>query len=354
MKFIHCADIHLGSKMEAKLPAELSEERRRELRATFSRMVDYARAEEVTAILLAGDVFDSARPLKRDKEFFYSVVRNNPDIDFLYLRGNHDNLTSYTEEGLDNLKTFGTEWRSYSYGNIAVHGIELSPENRTSLYTTLQPDRGQINLVMLHGDTEASGGDEAIDLTRLRGRGIDYLALGHIHRRREGQLDERGDYAYPGCLEGRGFDEIGQKGFILLEIGERVSHRFIPFASREIVGIEVDLSGTRDEFEACRRVAEAADVDRRSLLRVELAGEIEYDHTDLAREIEAQLSHRFYFVSVKDHTRQHFNPAESVGDISLRGEFIRTVLGRSDCTEEEKQQIIEAGLRALSGREVEL
>ena len=43
IKFIHCADVHLGSKMEAKLPKHKVEERRVEVRKTFHRMVEYAK-----------------------------------------------------------------------------------------------------------------------------------------------------------------------------------------------------------------------------------------------------------------------------------------------------------------------
>ena len=39
MKMIHCADIHLGSKMEAKLPKEKADERKAEVRASFEKMV---------------------------------------------------------------------------------------------------------------------------------------------------------------------------------------------------------------------------------------------------------------------------------------------------------------------------
>jgi len=42
IKIIHCADIHLGSKIEAKLPHDKTLERRKEVRATFNRMIDYA------------------------------------------------------------------------------------------------------------------------------------------------------------------------------------------------------------------------------------------------------------------------------------------------------------------------
>ena len=42
MKFIHAADIHLGSKIEAKLPPEKTEERKAEVRLAFKNMVEKA------------------------------------------------------------------------------------------------------------------------------------------------------------------------------------------------------------------------------------------------------------------------------------------------------------------------
>ena len=57
---------------------------------------------------------------------------------------------------------------------------------------------------------------------RLKEKNIDYLALGHIHEYSQGQIDLRGKYAYSGCLEGRGFDELGEKGFILIDVSDGV------------------------------------------------------------------------------------------------------------------------------------
>ena len=36
-----------------------------------------------------------------------------------------------------------------------------------------------------------------------------------------GEIDERGKYAYSGCLEGRGFDETGDKGFVLIDVNDK-------------------------------------------------------------------------------------------------------------------------------------
>lgn len=69
MKFIHMADAHLGSKMEAKLSGEQAKLRRSEIRATFRRTVEYAAANDIKVFVIAGDLFDAEKPLKKDKEF---------------------------------------------------------------------------------------------------------------------------------------------------------------------------------------------------------------------------------------------------------------------------------------------
>ena len=352
LKLIHCADIHLGSKMESKLPKTKADERRGEVRKTFHRMVEYAQKEGVRAILLSGDVFDSDRPLKRDKEFFYSVIKGNPEIDFLYLRGNHDGKESYTEEGLDNLKTFSTEWSGYTYDNVYVCGLELARENATSLYATLKLEKSKINVVMLHGQVASTMGVDKIAVTKLAEKNIDYLALGHIHSYSENKLDDRGRYAFSGCLEGRGFDEAGEKGFVLLEVEEGVKSTFIPFAQRTIEEVEVDVSNTQNGYETYQTIKEQVKFNPANLYRIRLIGEIAYESDALAEDVERLLANECYFVSVKNYTLRKIDPSVYEGDLSLRGEFVRAVMA-NDMPEEKKRQIITLGLKALAGQEVD-
>ena len=352
MKFIHCADIHLGSKMEAKLPKLKSDERKAEVRQALRKMVDYAEENDIPVIVLAGDVFDTDCPMKKDKSFFYSVVRNHPDIDFLYLRGNHDNMQSYTEADIKNLKTFSGEWTSYLYGDTAFWGIESDGNNALSLYATLNPDKEAKNIVVLHGQIGETSGQDKVNLSKLRAKNIDYLALGHIHSYAQGKLDERGVYAYSGCLEGRGFDECGTKGFIVVDT-DTMRCDFVENSVRKIEEIAVDCSNTEDTYTAVREAAEAVRGHKNDLVRLTLTGEIDYDGEGLEREIERQLSSSCYFLSVKNKTVRRFTAEQLKGDLSLKGEFIRTVLANGEYSEELKQQIISVGLNALSGREVE-
>ena len=353
MKIIHCADVHLGSKMEAKLPKDKADERKGEVRATFNRLIDYARREGVRAILLAGDLFDSDRPLKKDKQFFYSAVKSNPQIDFLYLRGNHDSEESYTEFGLENLKVFGEQWTSYIYEDVAICGIEISKTNCSSMYSTLRLDPDFKNVVMLHGQVGDSSGVCKINLPKLRNKNIDYLALGHIHTHGGGKLDDRGAYAYCGCLEGRGFDETGEKGFVLIDTDGAINTRFIPFSQRTIVQTDADISGATDTYPAYLKVQEQLKIRPEDMLRLNLTGEISFTNETLAKDIEQYLNGICYFVSVKDETQRKIEISDYEGDLSLRGEFIRTVLSDDKISEADKHKIITIGLKALSGQGVE-
>lgn len=350
MKIIHTADIHLGSKIERKLDREKSEERKREVRAAFDKIIDYARKEGVAAIILAGDVFDSVRPLKKDKEFFYNAVKANENIDFLYLRGNHDVLESYTEN-LPNLKTFEKTWTSYAYGNVVITGAELCGDNFSSVYSTLSLKKDDINVVTLHGQISDGAGENLINLKKLKDKNIDYLALGHIHSYKSGAIDGRGEWAYPGCPEGRGFDETGAKGFILLDVnGDKIEKKFIENSIRKINDVSVDVSGAKDVYTAGTIVKERIDFNKNDLYRIRLTGEICFDAEGIEKDVAAMLAPRAYYITVKDETVIKTDISDYEGDVSVRGEFIRKVLN-SDYTPEEKQAVITCGLKALAGRE---
>ena len=60
MKIIHCADVHLDSRMLRHLSKEQAKERRNEILNTFGQMVTYAAKNDVEAIIIAGDLFDTS------------------------------------------------------------------------------------------------------------------------------------------------------------------------------------------------------------------------------------------------------------------------------------------------------
>jgi len=261
MRIIHCADLHLDSGMETNLSKEQASERKQELLATFAGMIDYAGENGVKVIIIAGDLFDTANTeQKRIKSRVLDLIKSAADIDFIYLQGNHDRSDYFAtvEDRPANLKMFGKEWSSFVYGNIVITGCELSKNTRSSVYDELILREADTNIVVLHGQESQYDGKndaEIINLRKLANRYIDYLALGHIHQYKCEKLDGRGIYCYSGCLEGRGFDECGDKGFVLLDVEEGVvNHRFIAFSKRNCHEVRVDIGSCAGErYYRCHR-----------------------------------------------------------------------------------------------------
>lgn len=367
MKIIHCADLHLDSKMTANLDKDKAKERKTELLRTFERMVDYAATNQVDAILLVGDLFDTKNVSALAKHTVINAIRKHPNITFYYLRGNHDrnNVLSMMETPPDNLKLFGEEWTSYGtgeQGNIVISGIELTEENAGSAYSSLVLDAGKFHIVLLHGQESETGTKdraEVIHLRALKNKGIDYLALGHVHAYKEARLDGRGIYCYPGCLEGRGFDECGEHGFVLLTIEEdkKSCHReFIPFAFRNLYTVLVDVTGCQTTLEMANQiqcVLKEDHYEQKDLLKIVLTGaldvECEKDMDYLRKRFEAD----YYLVKLEDETKLKVDFETFLLDRSLKGEFVRTVMAEKELNQEEQAAMIRYGLQAMAGEELD-
>ncbi len=356
MKLIHCADVHLGSPMTTKMPNEKAKQRREEVLDAFRRMVDYAVENSVEAVLLAGDVFDNNQPNKKDKRAFFEILKLYPQLQFYYLRGNHDTEQSY-DEALPNLHVFSEEWKYYRQGNVVIAGIEGTAANAGALYATLKLNESDFNVVMLHGDavlgkTEHSQNGR-IELGRLKGKQINYLALGHIHYYHGGVLDERGQYAYAGCLEGRGFDETGEKGFLLLDTDAPEKIKFVCSSKRTVNICEVNATGLQSIEAAIVEAKKRCKSRPQDIVRFEFVGEVEFDHAFLKQTATEALSGLYYYVEVKDRTVQKIDAAQFEKEVSLAGEFLKLVYEDARLSESQKQQIVDVGLKALHGREVE-
>ena len=355
MKLIHCADVHLDSPMETNLSADKARERKVEIRSTFARLVRVAAEEGVEAILIAGDLFDTERTTVQTAGFVLDTIRSAPGVDFLYLRGNHD-VSGFGELELpENLKLFGNEWTSYHYGDVIVAGTDLEREKWETFYEELQLPEETVNIVTLHGQTSTQPGEELIALPKLKRKNIDYLALGHIHGYQTGKLDDRGTWCYCGCLEGRGFDELGEKGFVLLDVAEKqVKTEFVPFACRTLEEVPVDITDLISVSQILTASEQALrNIHASALVKLTLTGTYTLEAQKDLQFLKKMLDGKFYFLKIKDESRLKIEKETYEHDISLKGEFIRLVMA-SDKTDEEKEQIICCGIQALSGEEVAL
>lgn len=340
IKMIHCSDIHLDAVMSGLPDKEKQEERRNEILLTFVRMVRYAAKNSIKAILIVGDLFDSIRISPATIDIVEKCITGNRDIDFYYVAGNHEKDAFLRELSAipENLKTF-SDTRTYRYDSEKITitaaddpgELNLSPED--------------YNIVLYHG---------TITPNAWKGKNIDYLALGHFHELKEGSLGSRGRYCYSGCLEGRGFDECGEKGFIRLNIINGIMEPiFMQASKRTIHKVEVDITeanGTGDADFLISDALQRQNIPADDLVKIVLRGNSSPDIN--IGFLSKKYSDDYYAVRIVDDTS--YTGQETAGtqyDVSLKGEFIRMVMEK-EWPENEKQEVIRLGTLALGGSRI--
>lgn len=352
MKIIHTGDVHIGSALRS-LPPEKAAIRKREIFEGFAALTRYAKENGVSAVVIAGDLFDENGVAPHWKKETLACIAAADPVRFFYVSGNHDNALEFPEPLPDNLFTFSKNhgWYSYDLGeNITLTGAD-SRNFAQAFVTPLHLPQSKYNIVTLHG------GDD-VPLSYFTDRNVDYLALGHIHKPmpKAEKFDFRGVYRYCGCPEARGFDEVGARGFFLLDIlGNRlVDEKFLSLAKRMVVEVRVDITGCQTYLDVENAVMNAtANVSSDNIVKAVLCGnpraELRKDTSLLC----ARLCERFFFAKTEDISRPHVDPRAFANDLTERGEFVREV-GRYEMNEDFRAEVLEVGLKALGGEEIDL
>ena len=125
MKIIHTADLHFDSKMETNLTKEMAKERKMEIRYSFQRLIEYANENDIKVILICGDMFDTANVSNSTRTFLVDLIKGNPQIDFLILKGNHDEYNLLLDEELANVKLFKNELTHFKYDDVNIYGFNM-------------------------------------------------------------------------------------------------------------------------------------------------------------------------------------------------------------------------------------
>ena len=152
----------------------------------------------------------------------------------------------------------------------------------------------------MHGDPESEQYNpfRITDLDKLN---IDYVALGHIHRFNGIKTVGSCRYAYPGIIEGRGFDECGEKGYIkgTLYKGSD-SLKFYPCSERIYIDETVDISDFKNEYDLIE-VINSIGLSSENICRVTFVGTNNFGHPIDINFIENK-SEYFYCVCVDKTT----------------------------------------------------
>lgn len=299
MKLIHFADLHLGVENYGRTDAATGlSSRLGDFLDRFDEVIAYALAEQVDAVLFAGDAFKTRDPNPTVQRAFAERIRrlSRAAIPTVLLIGNHDlpsvvsratSVDIYDALGVDHVRVcrriegFTIETRSGPLQIVALPWItrsmlltreeyradtteELDGRMRDRVGAALEaevaaldPERPAVLMGHLSLNGASYGSEQSImlgqDLVLSRGDlqagAFDYIALGHIHKHQ--QVGPSNPPAvYSGSLERVDFGEERQaKGFILIEIGPgRLGERavrwaFRPVAARPFITLNLEASG---------------------------------------------------------------------------------------------------------------
>lgn len=342
MKIIHFADLHIGSKFD-RMPEEIKKTLNTKLRNAFLYIIRFAKENNINTILMSGDIFDKNFVLINDKKFFYDSIRLNSNIDFYYIRGNHDSFSKYNDNP-SNLHTFDGI-QSYIKDDVRISGYELSDDN-SILYNYMPFTTDKFNIMMLHGDIYNSRDKSYIDLKKLENKNINYFALGHIHKRTNGIIG-KARFEYPGALLGRGFDEVGEKGFLVIDTLTNTTS-FYKLSDIIFERYEVSVTG-KNEAQIKGEIFNLLGSKNSNITEIKLLGKTDFEIDVI--DFEKTFEDLRYYLVIKDDSKLKLNYNLNKNENSLRNMFINKVLENDSLDEETKEKVITYGLSKLMKEE---
>ena len=359
VKLLHVADLHLDSTF-GSLPADKAVLRRKMQRRLLTRLRELVISSGVQLVLIAGDVFDS--------DFVYAETAETLTRELGAMRvpvfispGNHDPFTvnsPYAKLELpENVRVFkrnSIECATLPQLGVRVFGAAFTDNHCAPLlggFTAPERD-GYINLMCIHGELAPDSPYNAITESQLAQSGMDYAALGHIHKGSGLKRAGRTYYAWPGCPEGRGFDECGDKSVYITTISDSgcdVEELRVAGGRYEELTVE---PGDGDALTAI--LSALPENTQNDVYRIILRGECA-EAPDTAS-LTAALESRFFRISLTDRTVPRRDIWESASQDSLKGQLLLRLRAAYDAalSDRERELIVRAarwGVAALERRE---
>lgn len=362
IKIVHIADLHLDSPFAGSGISE-REEKRNELLGAFSQVCKICRDENIDLLLIAGDFFDGDFIRRETADFLSQKFEEMNNTRIFIAPGNHDPYNSdspyKSTKFPSNVHIFTTETLEavdIPELNTVVYGYGFVGEKMHEKPTLgINPkDKTKINILVGHADVDVPLSQYYnINGSDLAASGLEYAALGHIHK--FGGINIYGNTAcaYSGCLMGRDFGECGSKGIIVGEIKKNnvnLNFRTVSESLYEDITVNItdmNLSQTITSIvEKCNMLSEKTSV------RITLCGTAK-EKLYITPSLFNGLLPKFKLFEINDSTKLAPKIEELLSEHSLRGEFARKVqpfLESDDSYTSEKAALaLKYGLEALKG-----
>ena len=227
IKLLHAADLHLDSPFEG-LGESKAAVRRTEQRQLLYRIAQLAHNEKVHLVLLAGDLLDSDSAYAETGEELVKAL-GGIEAPVFISPGNHDFYSArspYARLKLpDNVHIFKSpriECVELPGLGVRVWGAAFTDKYSGGMLRGFSAEKtaGVLDIMCIHGEVNAASAYNPVTEDEIAASGMDYIAFGHIHA--GSGLKKAGScyYSWPGCPEGRGFDETGEKYVSIVSFGD--------------------------------------------------------------------------------------------------------------------------------------
>jgi exonuclease SbcD len=291
IRILHLADLHLGVENYGRVDPETG---------LHTRLLDYlARLDEaieigvhagVHAVLIAGDIYKNRTPNPTHQREFAKRIRRirEAGLPVFILIGNHDvsptigransieifhtlaldGVTIASRPGIHRIETSAGAFQIVAMPWVTRHNLLTKEDARSASIREVESlllervDRflqaavhdldPQLPAVLtlhgtIHGATTGAEQQMMLDRDLVLPRsavtisGIDYVALGHIHRHQS--LGEHPPVVYPGSIERVDFGEENEdKGCVIVDLVKgAATWQFMKLAARPFITIDVDV-----------------------------------------------------------------------------------------------------------------
>lgn len=369
IKILHCADIHFDTPFK-EFKNTLANKSKEELKEVFNKIIDICNDEKVEIMLLAGDIFDNYT-LSRNTLVFIRESLGRLDKTRVFISpGNHDpyNFKSFYKlvDWPKNVHVFKGDLEKVLIPELGtcIYGAAFNDNYvNKSMLKGIDVDNNLINLVVIHGELSNGSINEynPITVKDIEESRVDYVALGHRHKFNGVKKIGLTSYAYSGCPQGRGFDEIGEKGVLIGEIRKGyVNLEFKKTCKRQYIEKDISIDGLFGYREVKKKIlSELKEFNLKAdIFKLNLIGEVDANFKIDENILSEKLSDKFYFVKIRDKTDIAVDIDNIENEHSIKGLFIRNLKESIDNSSEEEKEILELalklGLQSLSEEEVNL
>jgi DNA repair protein SbcD/Mre11 len=400
IKLVHIADVHIGMENYGRINPETGlNTRLHDFLDTLDEAVDRAIADNVDAVVVAGDVYKSRDPSPtHQREFARRILKlTRAGIEVVLVPGNHDTpVAAGRATSLDIFRTLElpgvTVLRRISSARIQTRSgplqvvalpwlvrsnfvadderknlplAELLADMVNVVDAALQAecadlDPGIPTVLVGHAHVFGArvgaerlltlGNDPMLNASMLDLPHVGYHALGHIHKHQQVVSGQR-PVVYSGSINRVDFSEEDEpKGFVMIELQPGKSEwEFVPVKARPFLTIRSEPLTDTPMEEVSRAILRAGPKLTGAIVRLQLAGPRARIQALDERELRRQLADAHFIIPIQreytDEARVRIAGAELQGRSPL--ELLSLYFERQQSVNTERREQLLARARAL-------